>query len=90
MWRSGVQGSVAGVASIEATFGGRNALDNFCNSPGAVVVGTSQFLHPGWIHPHIACPCAGCAFAAVDIGPPTSGVRAPKAGSIGSGTTVGC
>ena len=80
----GVKGSVTEVAAMEEHFGGRDALDNLCNSPGSVVVGSGEFLHLGRIHPHLACDCACGASAAVDLGPPTCRVTAPEAGSIWS------
>ena len=51
----------------EATLGGRDALDNLCNSPGSVVVGNREFLHDGWIHSHIACHRARRTSPAIDL-----------------------
>jgi hypothetical protein len=68
----GVKGSVTEVAAMEEHFGGRDALDNLCNSPGSVAIGNRQFLHAGWIYPPIACNCAGRTYPAVDFWPQAS------------------
>ena len=38
------------VSSIEGEV--TYALDNFCDSAGAVVVGPRKFIHTRWVHPH--------------------------------------
>jgi hypothetical protein len=43
------------------TKGAANALDDICDAADPVVVGVGQFLHTGWLHPHLAC--GGCNYS---------------------------
>ena len=57
--------SVAGAGNCKG--GGKNALDNFRDSPGSVAAWNCEFLHTGRIHPHIARDRIGGASHSVDL-----------------------
>jgi len=42
------------------TKGGCYALDDLCDTCGALAVGTGERLHDWWIHSYFACHCNRC------------------------------